>query len=249
MPNPVKITGVIADIKVHDKEVYTLSIVSPKNIPRFKAGQFLHLTLDDYDPEGGFWPESRVFSIASAPSHRQIEIVYSVKGQYTMRMSREIAIGKSVWLKLPYGNFSIEANSVPEQDIVLVAGGTGISPFMAYLRDAIIHGSTNGKRIYLFYGIRKPEHLLCPEMLKDSCLTLKEFHLDLFLENGVLPTIHPDVRCFNGRISLERIVECGKALSGPAFFLSGPPTMIQSFKHGLIVAGVGDEYIKIDEWE
>jgi ferredoxin-NADP reductase len=249
MPNPVKIPGVIADIKVHDEEVYSVSIVSPKNIPRFRAGQFLHLTLDDYDPEGGFWPESRVFSIASAPSNRRIDIVYSAKGRYTTRMSREIALGKSVWLKLPYGDFSIETRSAPGQDIVLVAGGTGISPFMAYLQDAIAHGSANGRRLYLLYGIRKPEHLLCSDMLKACCLTLKEFHLDLFLENGVHPTIHPDVRCFNGRISLERIIECGKALSDPAFFLSGPPTMIQSFKHGLKVVGVSDEHIKIDEWE
>ena len=32
----------------------------------FKPGQFLHLALDAFEP-GGFWPESRVFSIASAP--------------------------------------------------------------------------------------------------------------------------------------------------------------------------------------
>ena len=35
--------------------------------PRFRPGQFLHLALDAYDPSG-FWPDSRVFSIASRAS-------------------------------------------------------------------------------------------------------------------------------------------------------------------------------------
>jgi NAD(P)H-flavin reductase len=99
-------------------------------VPLAKPGQFLHLTVDVYDPTGGFWPESRVFSIASAPGASEISIVYSVKGQYTKRMERVLAPGYEVWLKLPYGDFIVESAIEKDQDIVLIAGGTGLSPFL-----------------------------------------------------------------------------------------------------------------------
>ena len=118
MANPVKIRGNIASLTKHDESVFTVSIIPERRIPRFKAGQFLHLTLDDYDPQGGFWPESRVFSIASAPTSQQVEIVYSVKGRYTERMRKELAISKQVWLKLPYGEFSIDTASLPCRQII-----------------------------------------------------------------------------------------------------------------------------------
>ncbi len=53
----------------------------------------MHLALDRYDP-GGFWPDSRVFSIASSPVERQrLTITYAVKGAFTTRMERELTPG------------------------------------------------------------------------------------------------------------------------------------------------------------
>src|ERR1035438_8343115 len=93
-------------------------------------GQFLHLTVDDYDPSG-FWPESRVFSIASSPRERKrLRICYSVKGRYTTKMEQVLKVGGEVWVKLPYGDFVIDGSN----DAVLLAGGTGISAFTAFLQ-------------------------------------------------------------------------------------------------------------------
>jgi ferredoxin-NADP reductase len=95
-------------------------------LPNFQPGQFLHLALDPFDPAGGFWPESRVFSIASLPTDPELTIAYAVKGAFTRRMRAEIKTGKELWVKLPYGHFSLSAS--PGEEIVLVAGGTGIIP-------------------------------------------------------------------------------------------------------------------------
>jgi predicted ferric reductase len=246
--NPLKIPGTITTIKTLDQGVYALTIASEKRVPRFKAGQFLHLTLDDYDPQGGFWPESRVFSIASAPSSQDIEIVYSVKGRYTTRMSREIVLGKRVWLKFPYGEFSIETAAAPGQAIVLVAGGTGISPFISYLRGIHINGPAEKRQIHLIYGIRKPEHLLYPEVLYACCSEAQKVTIDLFIENGTDQVLQGANRC-KGMITLNHILDQGKRMAQPAYFLSGPPAMIQTFKKGLTSAGIEGTNIKIDEWE
>lgn len=248
MANPIKIPGTIKAITALDQGVYALTIASEKRVPRFKAGQFLHLTLDDYDPQGGFWPESRVFSIASAPSSQDIEIVYSVKGRYTTRMSQEIALGKQVWLKFPYGEFSIETAAAPEQAIVLVAGGTGISPFISYLRGINNNGQAPERQIHLIYGIRKPEHLLYPEVLCACCSEAQNVTIDLFIENGADQVLN-GANQIKGMITLNHIVDQGKRMDQPAYFLSGPPAMIQTFKKGLTLAGICGANIKIDEWE
>jgi NAD(P)H-flavin reductase len=245
MANPVKIPAIVSKMKSHDVGIYTLELTPEKRVPRFKAGQFLHLTIDDYDPQGGYWPESRVFSIASAPSSNTVEIVYSVKGRYTTRMSNEIVEGKQVWLKLPYGDFSIETAVAPDQDIVLVAGGTGVSPFISYLRKSLDNSDSPGRQIRLIYGLRKIEHLLYFDTLKACETGLKGFAMDIFLEDCGAP----DFKHCKGTITLEHIVECGKSLRAPAYFLSGPPGMIKKFKNGLIGSLVKPENIKIDEWE
>src|SRR5215203_4942761 len=110
-----KLRCVVERIVDHGEQVYTLALRPERPVPRFRAGQFLHLALDAYDPTG-FWPESRVFSIASAPAGRDlVRITYAVHGRFTARMEAELREGRQVWIKLPYGDFVIDSQS----DVVL----------------------------------------------------------------------------------------------------------------------------------
>jgi NAD(P)H-flavin reductase len=247
MANPIKTPSEVASIVKHDEGIYTVSFIPQRRIPRFVAGQFLHLTLDKYDPQGGFWPESRVFSIASAPMMQNIEIIYSVKGCYTTRMQKELEIGKQVWLKLPYGEFSIDTTATLNQNIVLVAGGTGISPYLSYLRTVLI-GSQGTRRIHLIYGIRNEKHMLCYKDLSIYCSTVKDFSMDLFVENST-NKVFSFAQQHKGIIQIERILEIGKTMKDPLYFLSGPPSMIQACKRGLTTAGIKPHQIIIDNWE
>jgi ferredoxin-NADP reductase len=163
-------------------------------------------------------------------------------------MRNELAISKQVWLKLPYGAFSIDIAAAAGQDAVLVAGGTGISPFLSYLR-TMLNGSPNTRRIHLLYGIRNAAHLLCPEVLSACCSTIKGFGMDLYIENEADTVLPGVLQQHRGMIQLNRILETGKTMADPAYFLSGPPAMITHFKKGLTVAGIRPERIKIDEWE
>jgi len=96
-----KLACVVEEILDHGEHVYTLVLRPERPAPRFRAGQFLHFALDPYDPTG-FWPESRVFSIASSPESRElVRITYAVHGAFTARMEREIKRGARVWIKLP----------------------------------------------------------------------------------------------------------------------------------------------------
>jgi len=68
MSNPISIQSKVLSVIHHDDTVSTITLKPSRRLPNFKPGQFLHLALDPYDPTVGFWPESRVFSIAATPS-------------------------------------------------------------------------------------------------------------------------------------------------------------------------------------
>src|SRR6186997_2238603 len=123
MPVTQKLSCFVERVVSHGERVYTLVLRPERLVPRFQAGQFLHLALDRYDPTG-FWPESRVFSIASSPSRRDtVAITYAVHGLFTQRMERELTEGRQAWIKLPYGDFVVDGAS----DVALFAGGTGVT--------------------------------------------------------------------------------------------------------------------------
>ena len=62
---PQKIRCTLTRLLDHGDHVYSLFLTPDRRLPRFLPGQFLHLALDEYQL-GDFWPDSRVFSIASS---------------------------------------------------------------------------------------------------------------------------------------------------------------------------------------
>ncbi len=248
MSNPVKLKAQVLSVKSFGPDTYSVTFKPEVAPPRFKAGQFLHLTIDEYDPAGGFWPESRVFSIASAPGMSELEIVYSVKGRYTRRMAEYFSPGRQAWLKLPYGNFIIDASITPGQDVVMIAGGTGISPFLPYFHGLAVNNQKT-HTVRLYYGIRQNAMLLAGNLIEE-CARSALLEASLFVENEQpdlnLPLL---IRQEFGRLDIKRIFAESKDLNNPAFFISGPPAMISAFKEGLAQEGVSSENIVIDEWE
>lgn len=248
MGNPIKLKASVSDIQQFGIGTYLIQFTPHGSIPKFKAGQFLHLAIDDYDPMGGFWPESRVFSIASAPSDQKIEILYSVKGKYTTRMEHELSLNREVWLKLPYGSFIIDAFIKEGQDVVLVAGGTGISPFLPYLQSQNTPGTQN-KSVRLYYGVRKNALLAAMDVVR-RCSEVGMLDARINIEDEA-PTMANGVNYsfFQGRLSIENILSETHSLNTPVYFLSGPPVMIFAFKSKLLQSGVEPNKIIIDEWE
>jgi ferredoxin-NADP reductase len=218
MPKPRKVQATITSVDDFGRGVYSVRMVVPKSSARFHPGQFTHLTIDPFDPSQGYWPESRVFSLASRPKTDEIRIIYSVKGRYTERMRQYLAEGQKVWLKLPYGDFIIEKGLEPNRPIILIAGGTGIAPYIPYLLDEA--NAMQGRSVSLFYGVRDPSLLIFDDELKEAENRMDGLRIFLYSEE------HSDDRLFShGRISYSDILEEGRRLGKPVYFISGPPAM------------------------
>ena len=265
MSIPRKIRCTVENIIDHGGRVYTVDLVPATSVPPFRPGQFLHLTVDDYDP-AGFWPESRVFSIASSPRDRQrIRICYSVKGRYTTKMERVLKVGGEVWIKLPYGDFVIDGAS----DAVLLAGGTGISAFTAFL-EGIAPGASQA--VTLVYGARTPGLLLFQDMILAQLAAVPGLQVVFFTETADqafsqrMAALPRAPRCLTGRISLDSVLRPltsdVRSLTSEtrfpssvlcplsaAFYLSGPPIMLNTLSQQLLTRGVPADFVRTDAWE
>ena len=243
MANPIKLTCTVSSIINHDEAVSTVTMTPSRRLPNFKPGQFLHLALDPFDPTIGFWPESRVFSIASMPFDPEITIAYAVKGAFTKRMREELTVGKEVWIRLPYGHFSLAAT--PDEEIILVAGGTGITPFIAFILNEL--NSPSGMLLKLVYGVKKTELFLFTDILTKALLKLNTFKLLAFSEE--IKDGYMQFPISKGGLTLDTIWQAARDPARATCYLSGPAIMINSFKAGLKEKGADPEKIKIDAWE
>ena len=225
-----KIPCAVRRVTDHGERVYTVELEPASAVPRFVPGQFLHLALDPYEP-GGFWPESRVFSIASSPDeHDRLVITYAVKGTFTSRMERELAPGGQVWVKLPYGEFVVDAGT----DAVLFAGGTGITAFTAFLQSL---RPDDTRRVLLFYGARSPDLFVYGDLVR-TCAR----HVPALTGHIVCETTH-------GRLAVDRAWPAIATLDEPFFYLSGPPQMLDALTAQLLGRGVSHTAIRTDAWE
>lgn len=215
-------------INIHNpfEGIYTLEFKSLNGVYKYYPGQFLHLTLDqDYDGSGQ-WPESRCFSMQSNPNEEFIKISYAVKGKFTSNMEKQLRVGSEVWLKLPYGDLFTKSHN--KTKTVFIAGGTGITPYLSLFTHESFKNYLDPK-IYL--GFKS----LAYNIYRHELNFIRYIGPKIFYEDvdGMLKIL----QIFN-----ENGIYCD-------YFISGPPVMIKSFKHSLLVNGVPDSHILTDDWE
>ncbi|MEX2215942.1 MAG: FAD-binding oxidoreductase [Phycisphaeraceae bacterium] len=104
-------------------------------VPAFEPGQFATLGLPESDEAPGRLVR-RPYSIASSPDARDhIELLLArvKEGHFTSRFW-PLRPGSPIWLDPHiHGRFTLAAVP-PDADLVMVATGTGIAPFMSMLR-------------------------------------------------------------------------------------------------------------------
>src|SRR5258708_859488 len=238
-----KLSCVGEHISGHGAPVCTMARGLERAAPRFGAGQFLHLALDPYDPSG-FWHESRVFSIASPPAQRdRVRITYAVHGGFTARMESELVEGKEIWVKMPYGDFVIESRA----DVVLFAGGTGITAFTAFLEDL---APANDHPVTLAYGARTSRLLIYRDVVERCARRVPSLDVAYFVEDPVHDgdTNDPGAVIL-GRVSVDAVWPRLRRPIDATYYISGPPPMLRGIGEDLRARNISPEAIHIDAWE
>lgn len=223
-----KYKSIIISIRSPFTGIYTLEFKSLNGKYKYQPGQFLHIAIDsDYDGTSQ-WPVSRCFSMQSNPDEETIKITYAVKGTFTKEMESKLSEGSEVWLKLPYGDLFQQPHN--KENTVFIAGGTGITPFLSLFTHKSFNDYINPK-IYL--GFRSREFNI--------------YQNQLDLSNNSSPFVKSYYEDTDGVISKEEILEQNGTQSN--YFISGPPSMIKTFKKTLIERGVPPQNLFTDDWE
>ena len=244
MPTPIKVSAKVTEIIQHADDRRSFILQTERRVPAFAPGQFLHLAIDAYEP-GMHWPESRVYSIASSPFERErIRVTISRQGAFTSRMFAELVVGSRVWLKLPYGTFCPSTDA--PGPIVLIAGGSGITPFISFLAWAAVERPNAS--VELHYGVRSSNLLIYRQAINQ----IREAGLGgLRVTYYVEQTSEHDVSVaslVHGRLSVEHIWAGNSEPKNSRFFLSGPKVMIDDFRRQLIQLGASPESVLSDDW-
>jgi len=129
--------------------------------PTHTAGQHIALTIE---VNGRL--TTRVFTIASgANTHqrdKQIRLVTKVKAQGALTpYLRACVPNQWVNISAPMGEFVWPKTEKP---LLMIAGGSGITPFIAMLDDAINNAQINQKSVHLLYFAKPNEHVLLNEL-------------------------------------------------------------------------------------
>lgn len=241
MPPQRKFKATVTRVLIHDDLVRSFFFKPSVPVPTFKAGQFLQLAIDEYEPSSN-WPDSRAFSIASGKNENELRIIVSRKGEFTSRLFDKVKAGSEVWIRMPFGVFNLNK---PADSIVLIAGGTGISPFIP-LFQSLIENRFDDLNIHLFYGVKNANLIIIDDLLEQCEKKNDEFHYSIYCENKLSKQ---SVSMKTGILPVPDIIKQTIILDSPEYYLSGPGEMISSFRKNLSKADVPQMRVHYDEWE
>ncbi|HEY1663527.1 MAG TPA: FAD-binding oxidoreductase [Verrucomicrobiae bacterium] len=226
-------------------EVATLELPDTKTIrlkwpdghsPDFKTGQFITL----------YWPDTpaykRAYSLSSCAMDRGFyEVTVKRDGKMGTRIVDWAKVGDKFFVIPPVGKFLPVYE--PHKHLVCIAGGSGVTPFRAFVREATRRKLET--KITVLYSVRTPRDIIFNN----------EF-LELEKEN---PNFKFRVTCTRslpehnwsgrtGRITPEWIKEIAHDLPNTVFYACGPNALVEFAEVLVFELGVPKEQMKTEKW-
>jgi predicted ferric reductase len=171
--------------------------------------------------------EEHPFSISSTGESDEIRLAIKRAGDYTSRVS-DLSIGEEAVLIGPHGKFGENLMEDINKDMIWIAGGIGITPFISMLNHEI---KKNGKRkITLVYSLSDLNGGNYVEELKRMVRGVSNVSL----------VVYDTSKC--GRLNVEKLLGenelKGYNLKKTKFFMCGPKGMMKSLTGDLVMNAV-----------
>ena len=194
---------------------------SPDELFDFLPGQWVYLHLLNED--GSSWARA-AFSVASAPegSKELLEFGIKVYGDFTKRASNLIP-GDKVTLQGPFGRFVLTEG---ESNLVMFAGGIGISPLLSMIRSLAARNADVD--ITLFYSNKTVEDIAYREELERIKKAWPHLRIIHFLtQEASLPE---GFEAELGRLDAARLDQYLPNPSAPMYFMCGPRAFMEQVR-------------------
>lgn len=198
----------------------------------FIAGQYARITIlhpTHADSRGN----SRDFSLASSPNEKTcLKIAFRLSESGFKKNMSEASLGTQVMVEGPFGLFTLPEDYA--RPVVFIAGGIGITPFLSMATDAAEKKSSAD--ITLLYANSSAESTAYTDVLKELEQKNPQFRLrekigpldDAFVSKSARECLLPSASC--------------------AWYIAGPPGMVQAARHLLLRNGIAEESVRIEEF-
>lgn len=186
---------------------------------RFLPGQFAFLSVPGIFEKGDGHP----FSIVSHPSDEELRFGIKISGDHTLKL-RDVKKGDMAYVQGPYGKLAEPYFIQKNRPVVCVAGGIGITPFLALLKQHVASRSENPFTI--IYSVRSTAEAVYHDEIQS--LALCNAH--------VCYRLH--VTKSEGRVTAESVTHTAPEVSRSNILLCGPEQMMLGLRSQFMSQGV-----------
>lgn len=219
----------VKDIFVNTHDSFTITVDGKKD---FQAGQFCFLRINKNKLYA-----RHPFTVSSAPGD-DLSFTIKLAGRFT-QTAKELKIGDEILIDGPFGNFIPK----PEKDLVFIAGGVGITPFMSILKDRI--NNNVSQNITLIYGSRTEADIIFKKEIDaiDKPWFKKVYLLSLVDEGASLSE-----NCEKGFICKDVLNRYVKDVKNSLYYICGPEIMKDNAKKLLKNEGVPGGQVFVEDF-
>ena len=206
-----------------------------------QAGQSAYVTLLS-PPESDDQGDARMLTIASAPHEPELMFATRMRDTSFKRVLKQARPGLLASVEGPNGEMVLHDD--PMRPAVFLAGGIGVTPFLAMARHAA-HARLS-HRMFLFYANRRPEDAA---FLDEFC-SLERANPNFRLV-ATMTAPGKAARSWGGetgRIDQKMLERHVGDLLEPIYYLAGPPAMTESMRAILEGAGLGAESMRCEDF-
>ena len=208
---------------------------------RHRAGQSLLMTLVN-PPETDSEGNARTFTIASAPHEAELMIATRMRDTAFKRVLKTAPVGTTVRVDGPNGEMVLHENAA--RPAVFLAGGIGITPFVAMARHAAKERLSH--RLYLFYSNRRPEDAAFLTELQGTEQLNQNYRL-------IATMTEPEKSAHRwpgetGPIRRELLERHLPDLTSPIYYFAGPPPMTNAMRQMLEGIGISEQAMRYEEF-
>ncbi len=226
--HPERVRLEVSGIAEESASTKTLRMAAVEGeLPWFRAGQYINL----FCAVNGVLT-SRPYSIASPPGagYWDITVRRMPEGFVSDYLLDRVQVGDRFESTGPSGSFYHEP-LMDSDELVFLAGGSGITPFASIIREAAAKGE--GPKMHLLYGSRDPADIIFGEELKGLEEKLAFLKVDYVISEA---TEGWPGAC--GLLDAETISALVGPVEGKTFYICGPAQMYALCEGALASLGV-----------
>lgn len=216
----------------------TLKLQWPEGYdPEFKTGQFITVYFGDSPAY------KRAYSLSSCALDRGFyEVTIKRDGKMGTRIVDWVKAGDKIWVIPPTGRFLPVLE--PDKHLICIAGGSGVTPFRGFARDATRRGLAT--KITVLYSVRTDCDIIFHQEFRK--LEQENPNFRFLVTCTRLPLEHAWTGR-RGRIEAHWVREHVTDLPNTVFYACGPTALVEAAEK-LVTEElkVGKEQMKVEKW-